>query len=88
MSDYLSLDSKLFSDNGIHNGFILSDSDYYVDPEKLSQCKIPEFENSLDIIYERMNSVLTLLKILNQKVTMTGMVLTICLHLKNQNLWL
>lgn len=62
LSEYLSLDSKLFSDNGIHNGFIFSDSEYYVDPEKLSKCKIPEFENSLDVIYGRMNSVLNLLK--------------------------
>lgn len=62
LSDYLSLDSKLLSAKGIHNGFILSDSDYYVDPEKLSICNIPEFENALEIIYERINSVLTLLK--------------------------
>ena len=62
LSEYLCLDSKLFSENGIHNGFIFSDSDYYVDPEKLSKCNIPEFENALNIIYDRINSVLTLLK--------------------------
>ena len=62
VNNFLGVDSKLLSNKGIHNGFLLSDSNFYVDPEKLDKCNVPEFKGCLNLIYTRIKQVLTLLK--------------------------
>ena len=62
INKFLNINSEELDKKGIHNGFLLSDSCFYVDPEKLLKCNIPEFKNFSKILQDRMKHVLSLLK--------------------------
>lgn len=62
INDFLNVDEQILYNKGIHNGFILTDSNFYINPIKLENTNINEFITAKEKIRNRIENIFKLLK--------------------------
>lgn len=62
VSEYLNVKEETLKNLGVYNGFADIDSELYINPKLLKDCKIPEFKNSYNYIINHFVKIIDLLK--------------------------